>query len=68
MTTTLRRATAGVLRATLWVFDANAPSIAFYHRQGWAEDGTTRTTPEFGELERRLVKDLQPAGVGATRE
>jgi len=51
-------ATAGATRGLLWVFDANTPSIGFYHRQGWTEDGTTRTTEEFGELERRLTKHL----------
>jgi GNAT superfamily N-acetyltransferase len=54
-------ASAGASRGLLWVFDANEPSIGFYHHQGWAEDGTTRTTEEFGELERRLTKEWPAA-------
>ncbi|GAA4227013.1 GNAT superfamily N-acetyltransferase [Streptosporangium album] len=46
----------GATRAFLWVFRDNLPSIGFYRRQGWTPDGTSRTTPEFGEPELRLAK------------
>jgi GNAT superfamily N-acetyltransferase len=49
---------AGVTRAFLWVFRDNLPSIAFYRRRGWTPDGTRRVTPEFGEPELRLAKEL----------
>ncbi|MEU8247787.1 GNAT family N-acetyltransferase [Nonomuraea sp. NPDC048916] len=48
----------GVSRAFLWVFRDNLPSIGFYRRQGWTPDGTSRVTPEFGEPELRLTKEL----------
>lgn len=43
--------------AALWVFAANAPSIAFYTARGWSPDGTTRTQEEFGELEQRMRRE-----------
>lgn len=48
----------GVRDASLWVFAANAPSLAFYRRQGWLPDGGQRTQDEFGEPEARLVRQL----------
>jgi GNAT superfamily N-acetyltransferase len=47
--------------AHLWVFDGNAPALAFYARQGWSADGTTRTEPAFGHPELRLRKELRPS-------
>ena len=44
----------GATAAALWVFAANAPSIAFYIARGWVPDGVTRTQDEFGELEQRM--------------
>jgi GNAT superfamily N-acetyltransferase len=49
---------AGVTRAFLWVFRDNLPSIGFYRHHGWSPDGTSRVTPEFGEPELRMVKEL----------
>lgn len=48
---------AGAEAATLWVFAANAPSIAFYRARGWQPDGATRTQPEFGEPEQRMRRE-----------
>ena len=48
---------AGTSAAALWVFAANAPSIAFYEARGWRPDGTTRTQAEFGELEQRMRRE-----------
>lgn len=48
---------AGADAATLWVFAANAPSIAFYESRGWHSDGATRTQPEFGEPEQRMRRE-----------
>lgn len=45
---------AGAQATTLWVFAANAPSIAFYGARGWSADGQTRTQDEFGVPELRL--------------
>jgi ribosomal protein S18 acetylase RimI-like enzyme len=53
-----RLAALGVKDASLWVFAANAPSLAFYRRQGWLPDGGQRTEDEFGEPELRLVRRL----------
>ena len=44
----------GAESVALWVFAANAPSIAFYRGRGWLPDGGTRTQAEFGEPELRL--------------
>jgi L-amino acid N-acyltransferase YncA len=53
-----RLAELGVQDASLWVFAANAPSLAFYRRHGWVPDGGQRTQDEFGELELRLARRL----------
>ena len=53
-----RLASAGATDATLWVFANNAPSIAFYRKQGWLPDGEERTQEEFGERELRLARRL----------
>ncbi len=53
-----RLAALGVHDASLWVFAANAPSLAFYRRHGWMPDGGQRTQEEFGEAELRLVRRL----------
>ncbi|HET6671874.1 MAG TPA: GNAT family N-acetyltransferase [Agromyces sp.] len=52
----------GARSVALWVFAANAPSIAFYEARGWQPDGQTRTQDEFGELELRLRRDAGGAG------
>ncbi|WP_136706173.1 GNAT family N-acetyltransferase [Agromyces sp. H66] len=44
----------GARSVALWVFEANAPSIAFYRGRGWLPDGGSRTQDEFGEPELRL--------------
>lgn len=44
----------GAASVALWVFAANAPSIAFYRGRGWLPDGGSRTQEEFGEPELRL--------------
>lgn len=49
---------SGATTAALWVFSANAPSIAFYTARGWLPDGVTRTQQEFGELEQRMRRQL----------
>ncbi|ADD43175.1 GNAT family N-acetyltransferase [Stackebrandtia nassauensis] len=41
-------------RFHLWVFADNAPSIAFYQRQGWVLDGTSRVQAGFDVEELRL--------------
>jgi GNAT superfamily N-acetyltransferase len=51
----------GFNSAHLWVFDGNAPALAFYARQGWSADGTTRTDPVFGRPELRLRKEIGPS-------
>lgn len=45
--------------AGLWVFQDNAPSIAFYRHHGWLPDGQTRVQEAFGEPEIRLSKTLR---------
>ncbi len=53
--------------AGLWVFQDNAPSIAFYRHHGWLPDGQTRVQEAFGEPEIRLGKTLRAtAAKGAT--
>lgn len=59
-------ARAGVREARLWVFADNAPSVRFYRGQGWAPDGTTRVEAEFGELELRLARSLEPTPTEVT--
>ncbi|SFN45476.1 GNAT family N-acetyltransferase [Mycetocola miduiensis] len=56
-----RLADLGARNASLWVFAANAPSLAFYRRHGWEPDGTQRTQEQFGELELRVVRRLAGA-------
>lgn len=58
-------AAAGATTAHLWVFESNAPSIAFYRRQGWLPDGGARVQEAFGEPEIRLVRALAPAAAEA---
>lgn len=53
---------AGQTSAELWVFAANAPSVAFYGSRGWLPDGTTRVEEQFGEPELRLRKQLVTNG------
>jgi GNAT superfamily N-acetyltransferase len=48
----------GARRARLWVFADNAPSRAFYQRQGWQPDGSRETLPEFGQPQIGMAKDL----------
>lgn len=45
---------SGARSVALWVFEANAASIAFYRGRGWLPDGGVRTQEEFGEPELRL--------------
>ena len=52
----------GARSVALWVFAANAPSIAFYEARGWRPDGQTRTQDEFGEPELRLRREIEGAG------
>jgi ribosomal protein S18 acetylase RimI-like enzyme len=49
---------AGMVTAGLWVFRDNAPSLAFYQRQGWTPNGETRVQAEFGEPELSLTRVL----------
>jgi ribosomal protein S18 acetylase RimI-like enzyme len=53
-----RLASLGATDAALWVFANNAPSIAFYRKQGWLPDGGERTQDEFGEPELSLARRL----------
>lgn len=52
---------SGATTATLWVFRANEPSIAFYRHLGWLPDGEHRTQAEFGEPEIRMSRPITPA-------
>jgi len=49
----------GANSATLWVFAANTPSVAFYRTRGWEPDGEVRTQQEFGALEMRLSRSIE---------
>lgn len=49
---------AGARTARLWVFAENAPSHAFYLRQGWQPDGRVETLPEWGQPQVGLTKKL----------
>lgn len=49
---------AGARTARLWVFEDNAPSRAFYARQGWRPDGRRETLPEWGQPQLGLAKAL----------
>jgi hypothetical protein len=40
------------------VFEANAPSHAFYLKQGWKPDGRRETLPEWGQPQLGLTKTL----------
>jgi len=48
----------GARTARLWVFEENAPSRAFYVRQGWEPDGRRETLPEWGQPQLRMTKTL----------
>lgn len=54
-------ATAGAHAARLWVFAANADSLGFYRRHGWAPDGRQRVEQRFGLPEIGLSHDLPGA-------
>lgn len=56
---------AGADDAYLWVFADNAPSLAFYERQGWRADGEARVEAQFGEPELRMARALDARAVGA---
>jgi ribosomal protein S18 acetylase RimI-like enzyme len=49
---------SGAQQARLWVFEDNAPSLAFYVRQGWVPDGRRETLPEWGQPQLGLTKPL----------
>ena len=49
---------SGARTARLWVFEANAPSHAFYLKQGWKPDGRRETLPEWGQPQLGLTKTL----------
>ncbi|HEX3963999.1 MAG TPA: GNAT family N-acetyltransferase [Trebonia sp.] len=48
----------GARTARLWVFEENAPSRAFYVRQGWQPDGRRETLPEWGQPQLGMTKTL----------
>ena len=47
---------AGARTARLWVFEDNAPSRAFYVRQGWEPDGRRETLPDWGQPQLGMTK------------
>ena len=49
---------SGARTARLWVFEQNAPSRAFYVRQGWQPDGRRETLPEWGQPQLGMAKAL----------
>jgi ribosomal protein S18 acetylase RimI-like enzyme len=49
----------GAQHARLWVFEQNAPSRAFYERQGWTADGRREVLAEWGEPQIGMTKDLR---------
>jgi len=49
---------SGARTARLWVFEANAPSRAFYVRQGWKPDGRRETLPQWGQPQLGMTKAL----------
>jgi ribosomal protein S18 acetylase RimI-like enzyme len=49
---------SGARTARLWVFEANAPSRAFYARQGWQPDGRRETLPQWGQPQLGMTKAL----------
>jgi ribosomal protein S18 acetylase RimI-like enzyme len=42
--------------ASLWVLDGNVRAQAFYERHGFVPDGSTKTRPEIGRAEVRMVR------------
>jgi ribosomal protein S18 acetylase RimI-like enzyme len=48
----------GAQHARLWVFEQNAPSRAFYERQGWTPDGRREILAEWGQPQIGMTKDL----------
>ncbi|QNE35827.1 GNAT family N-acetyltransferase [Leifsonia shinshuensis] len=48
----------GARDATLWVFEQNAPSRAFYEKAGWRLDGTRETLAEWGEPQVGMAREL----------
>ncbi|WP_298226501.1 GNAT family N-acetyltransferase [Gryllotalpicola sp.] len=48
----------GAATGQLWVFQQNAPSIAFYRRQGWEPDGRVETLAEWGQPQLGMAKTL----------
>ena len=49
-------AKAGYAKILLWVFEQNAPAIAFYRKYGFAASG--RKQPAFGAVEEMYVRML----------
>lgn len=49
---------SGARTARLWVFADNAPSRAFYARQGWRPDGRLETRQEWGQPQVGMTKAL----------
>jgi ribosomal protein S18 acetylase RimI-like enzyme len=49
---------SGARTARLWVFEDNAPSRAFYVKQGWKPDGRRETLPEWGQPQLGMTKTL----------
>jgi len=49
---------SGARTARLWVFEDNAPSRAFYVRQGWEPDGQRETLAEWGQPQLSMTKSL----------
>jgi ribosomal protein S18 acetylase RimI-like enzyme len=49
---------SGARTARLWVFEENAPSRAFYVRQGWKPDGRRETLPDWGQPQLGMTKNL----------
>jgi ribosomal protein S18 acetylase RimI-like enzyme len=49
---------SGARTARLWVFEENAPSRAFYVKQGWQPDGRRETLPEWGQPQLGMTKVL----------
>lgn len=48
----------------LWVLEDNAPGRAFYERNGYRFDGTTKAIPEWnGAVELRYTKAMGPIGL-----
>lgn len=60
-------ARAGAARGTLWVFEENLPSRAFYRRCGWEPDGRRLILPEWGRPQIGFGKALGPETATAQR-